>query len=231
MASQSTPTGARTESSAENSRPGRGRPPKISSEVLLKVAREVFLERGIRATTAEVAERAGVSEGTLFHRFKTKEGLFRQAMALSEDEIPELLIGAVESITDMPAEEALQALGTRLLGIGQVALPLMMMSWSNPTNCGGPAERHVPRFRQFVRNLAGFFQKEIDAGRMRPVDSEVAARAFLGAIHHYCMSKLMTPDASWIVPEGMFLRGLVDLLLRGLLPRAPEPSLRATPVL
>ena len=42
----------------------------ISKERLLVVAREVFLELGIRATTLEVAMRAGVAEGTIFHRFK-----------------------------------------------------------------------------------------------------------------------------------------------------------------
>jgi AcrR family transcriptional regulator len=186
----------------------------------------VFLERGIRATTAEVAERAGVSEGTLFHRFKTKEAIFRQAMQLQEDEIPELLIGAVDSILGMPAEEALNALGKRLLELGRVVLPLMMMSWSNPTNGGGPPERIAARFRIFIRNLAGFFESQSAAGRMRAVDPEVAARAFLGAIHHYCMTRVMTPDSSWIVPEAMYLRGLVDLILRGALPRADEAPQR-----
>ena len=55
------------------SRPSRGRPPTITSERLLDVARDVFLECGIRATTQDVAERAGVSEGVLFHRFKSKD--------------------------------------------------------------------------------------------------------------------------------------------------------------
>src|SRR5687767_6927832 len=64
---------------ANQSRP-RGRPPVISNERLLEVAREVFLELGIRATTLEVASRAGIAEGTIFLRFKSKEELFRAAM-------------------------------------------------------------------------------------------------------------------------------------------------------
>src|SRR6188768_4305807 len=80
---------------------GRGRPPSIDSEQLLSVAREVFLERGIRATTLEVAVRAGVSEGALFHRFKNKEGLFRAAMELPAEQVPELLLEAVQRLHDL----------------------------------------------------------------------------------------------------------------------------------
>src|SRR4051794_1584575 len=64
----------------------RGRPPAISSERLLEVAREVFLEHGIRATTLDVATRAGVAEGTIFHRFKSKEELFHAAMRFDPHE-------------------------------------------------------------------------------------------------------------------------------------------------
>ena len=36
----------------------------------------MFLRRGLDATTAEIAERAGVSESLIFYRYKTKEALF-----------------------------------------------------------------------------------------------------------------------------------------------------------
>ena len=78
-------TRARSQTPPAGPRPSRGRPPTIDSEKLLAAAREVFLERGIRATTLEVAQRARVSEGSLFHRFKTKEALFRAALRLEED--------------------------------------------------------------------------------------------------------------------------------------------------
>ena len=57
------------------------RSPRIPDEQILVHAREVFLERGMKATTAEVAERAGVSEGLLFKRWGSKNGLFERAMS------------------------------------------------------------------------------------------------------------------------------------------------------
>src|SRR4051795_786207 len=71
--------------------PRRGRPPVISDEKILDTARDVFLEHGIRATTAEVAVRARISEGTIFHRFKSKDALFRAAMRFEPEKGPELV--------------------------------------------------------------------------------------------------------------------------------------------
>jgi len=52
------------------------RPTVIRDETIIDAAREVFLERGFGATTAEVAVRAGVSEGSIFKRFNSKVDLF-----------------------------------------------------------------------------------------------------------------------------------------------------------
>lgn len=217
------------ESSMEKSRPRAGRPPKIDSDHLLKVAREVFLERGFRATTQEVAERAGVSEGILFHRFKNKEVLFRRAMRLEEGDVPDLLMEALDSVSGLDLTEALRRLAVALLEIGRVGMPLMMMSWSNPI-CGGPDDKNLVRFRTFVKHLGNFFEQEMEAGRLRRMNAEILARTFLGSIHYYCMSRIMSPDSSWIVPEETFVPGLVDLLLHGAEPSAETNAGRQTPI-
>ncbi|MBU6161784.1 MAG: TetR family transcriptional regulator, partial [Myxococcales bacterium] len=57
----------------------------IRDDEILLAAREVFLESGPTATTAEVARRAGVSEGTLFKRYVTKKELIIAAMKMREE--------------------------------------------------------------------------------------------------------------------------------------------------
>lgn len=198
-------------------RPARGRPPRISTEELLDVARDVFLEHGIRATTLEVARRAGVSEGVIFHRFKSKDALFREAMHFDSDELPKRIVGTVDGLENLEIHEALLRLAAALLEIGRIAIPLMMMSWSNPDrghSCDADTKR--ADYQDMVKKLAGFFQARMDEGKLRRVDSEVLTRTFLGAIHHYCMAQLVA-GAPYVVimPEGMFVRGLVDLLLTG----------------
>lgn len=48
------------------------RPVSIQDDVILRAAREIFLEKGWDATTSEIAAKAGVSNGIIFKRFKTK---------------------------------------------------------------------------------------------------------------------------------------------------------------
>jgi AcrR family transcriptional regulator len=206
-------------------RAGRGRPQSIDSAALLAVAREVFLERGIRATTLEVAERAGVSEGLLFHRFKSKEGLFAEAMNFDREEAPKFLLNALRDAEGLELSEALVKFCTNMLELGRVALPIMMMSWSNPELSGAtPFDKKRAHFKEFVRAFASYLERQMDAGKLRRVDAEVLARAFLGSVHHYCLTRILMDSGDGIIPEGMFVRQLVDLLLYGAVPMQDRPT-------
>jgi AcrR family transcriptional regulator len=204
----------------QKARSRRGRPPSIDTDAILGVAREVFLAQGFNATTQEVAEKAGISEGLLFHRFKTKEGLFRAAMNLPEEAVPDLLLHAVEKLHGLEPREALIHLASAVLEIGKVGIPLMMMSWSNPNMCGSPYDKNRARFREVMKRLASYFESQMQAGKLRHVDPEIIARAFVGSVHHYCMTRILSgDDAGSIIPESMFVRGLVDLVLDGAIAR------------
>lgn len=57
----------------------RVRQPEQKRAQLLDAAQELFAANGFEATaTAEIARKAGVSEGILFHQFGTKRGLYDQ---------------------------------------------------------------------------------------------------------------------------------------------------------
>ena len=126
------------------------RPTSIKDETIVAAAREVFLERGIQATTAEVAERAGVSEGSVFKRFKTKSELFRAAMGdrLSE---PAFLKNLPARVGQGDLHENLFALGMEILGFFRDLMPLTTMAWPTrrPTGCPrtwpGPTPRRCAR--------------------------------------------------------------------------------------
>jgi hypothetical protein len=62
---------------------------------------------------------------------------------------------------------------------------------------------------------------------MRPLDPEVFARAFVGSLHNYSFSRVMFGEHT--LPEGMFLRGLIDLLLSGAFPRPGDDASRVLP--
>jgi AcrR family transcriptional regulator len=192
----------------------RGRPPVISTERLLAVAREVFLELGIRATTAEVATRAGIAEGTIFHRFKSKEELFRAAMNVD----PDAGLALAEALSAQAAtgdlRQSMVTFAERLLALGRVALPVWMMAWSNPDSQLSE-ERNLERATRYERlldALTAFFEAEMSAGRLRRVDAQVMSRLFIGSLHHFCMIELFVGPSSDLTPRE-FAEKTVDLLL------------------
>ena len=221
------PTGARATSTV-----GRvGRPRRISDACILEAARAVFLARGIRATTAEVARRADVAEGTLFRRFDSKDALFRAAMRFDPEDFPRLLesLRAPSSTEEM--RQVLVEAATHLLEHARVALPVMMMSWSNSSGAFALArlsERADP-IRRARRALISFFRAQIAAGRLAERSPEVLARVFLGSVHHYCFSEIVGIDSTRSrMSVANFARALVDLLMCAPCQAGPSPRKRAS---
>lgn len=187
------------------------RPIKVSDRDILDAAREVFLARGLRATTAEVAARCGVSEGTIFNRFKTKDDLFHAAMDLELAE-PSWLTDLCANVGSGDLDGNLVSLGMHGLDYFRVAIPMKMLQWSNragAANAGGP----LPRI---VRKLAAYFEAEMRCGRMCRHDPEIVARTFVGGLVTYAyMENVESSDAELPMPREMFVRGLVSVLRRG----------------
>ncbi len=65
-------------------------------ERIVAAAVELFAERGLEASTAEIAARAGVGEATLFRRFPTKDDLVTAIVAVQMEDAAELAASCLE---------------------------------------------------------------------------------------------------------------------------------------
>ncbi len=65
-------------------------------ERIISAAIEVFAERGLEASTAEIASRAGVGEATLFRRFPTKDDLVTAIVAVMLEEAASIATSCLE---------------------------------------------------------------------------------------------------------------------------------------
>lgn len=219
------------------------RPVRISDSHILAAARDVFLKRGVQATTAEVALRAGVSEGSIFKRWETKAELFRASMLDGEaseptgldGEVPDWIIALSPRIGTGDIESQLAGIGKDLLGFYRLIVPLALMAWSEPT------ARHrlrrdgdVPGPVRGIRALADYFRAEIRLGRLesgettdavkgaaRGADRAVlAARTMMGALFNYAWLELtFGAERAELEPEDVFVKRFADLLLDGLAPK------------
>lgn len=191
-----------------------GRRQEIQEDDILRAARQVFLSQGVHATTLEVARRAKISEASVFKRFRTKDALFCAAMRPHLD-IPPLLASLPDRAGERTVADLLEETGAAVMEFMRVVLPMMMMAWSNrvdvPSELTGRASQ-----RETLRPLVAFARKEIELGRLRAVGPETFARAFLGGIADYVVTDTLRQGvyATTLSPQK-YVRGLIDLLLRG----------------
>lgn len=140
-----------------------GRKKRIEDGELLAVARDAFVKDGFGASTREIARLAGVSEATLFQRFRTKPELFFAAMVPASPDLHAILISrtASEEPSRRFEEVALQVLAY-FREITPVLLPLIAHPEFSYENF---AERHPDSpLNQLVGGLhtwlSGLEQKE-----------------------------------------------------------------------
>ena len=196
------------------------RPVVIRDETIVDAARQVFLERGFQATTLEVAERAGVSEGTLFKRFNNKIELFQVAMR-SQIEEPPFLRTLSDRVGRGDVRDNLVDVGLEAVGFFRTIWPLIVMAFANPGPGGVPCLFHEgadPLPIRTLRALTSFFEAEARSGRMREHDPEVLARMFLGAIHNFVHFEQLFKDHRPRHTPEQFVPTLVDMLWAGVAP-------------
>ncbi|MGZ3439577.1 MAG: helix-turn-helix domain-containing protein [Polyangia bacterium] len=193
----------------------------MTDDDLLDAARAVFLARGVDATTTEIARRARISESVIFHRYKTKEALF-SAVFERQIVMPPSLARLPSSVGIGEIADNLFDAGMGVVEMTQSVLPFMMMSLSSVKMnvLHKHARKPHPLKRQMIELVSAYCESEGRAGRLRRVKGEILARTFLGGIMQYVMSEYVERSAE---PAGVqkFLRGLIDLLLRGALPEKP----------
>lgn len=200
---------------------------------LISAALDLFVERGFAATRLEdVATRAGVSKGTLYLYFPSKEDLFKAvvrggivpAIERAEKQFEDHRGSAGELIRELVKGWWTSVGNTRLGGI-----PKLMIAESG----------NFPELAQFYhdevisrghRLVAAAVQRGIDTGEFQPVDVDYAMRLVIAPLwlltvwrfsFGQCDSQQLDPVA--------YLDLHLDLILRGL-GTATEPAVAGKPL-
>ncbi|MEX0787067.1 MAG: helix-turn-helix domain-containing protein [Dehalococcoidia bacterium] len=149
---------------------------------LMKVARALFAERGFAGTaTEEIAERAGVTRGALYHHFRDKEDLFRAVYEEVEMELAEKVVARTLSLSQATRLEQLRAGAEAFLdacldpAVQQIALV------DAPSVLGWETWRAIDAQYGFGL-LRGGLQAAIDAGEIVDQPAGPLAHLLLGAL-------------------------------------------------
>ena len=151
---------------------------------LLEAAKEIFEEDGfLEGRISDIAERAGLSHGSFYHYFDSKEAIFREVAEAVEDQLSAPLAGVIldpESHAP-PAERIREALRLHLESYRREARiigVIEQMARSDPQVNALRVRRQERSHRQVVESIRSLQQH----GLADPdLDPEVAASA-LGAM-------------------------------------------------
>ncbi len=187
---------------------------------ILAAALALFVEHGYAATKLEdVARRAGITKGTLYLYFESKEALFK---AVVRETIVPLLAAAEQMVDDHTgtADELLHRLVLQwwrsLDGADLAGIPKLVMSEAAnfPELAQFWFDEVVQRGRQI---FAGVVRRGIDDGAFRPVDVDLAVRAILAPVlmaaiwkHSFaaCEHERFAVERYLETSIGIYLRGV-----------------------
>ena len=192
---------------------------------ILAAALKTFSSKGYAATKlAEVAKEAGVSKGTLYLYFESKEALFKAVVnefvlpqIAKAEEHAEQYTGSIKDLmVNLLEQWRVNVLETELSGITK----MMIAEASNfPDLATFYLENVIQRTRRFVANLINI---GIERDEFRQCDSEYAARTFLTPMVFSAIwqNSLAPFDDSYDMNE--YLNVHLDIFLRGILKDSHE---------
>jgi AcrR family transcriptional regulator len=211
--------------------PTRRRRKEARPQELLDAALELFVEKGFAATRAEeVAIRAGVSKGTLYLYFPSKEDLLKAAIA--QNLTDRIAAGAAEAAAFTgPPSDLLRTILVRWWtqlydSPASAVFKLVITEVRNFPDIGAYYLQHVVEPAHAL--LGGIIQRGIASGEFRPVPVDVAVHSLVFPMIMVCLHKhsiSACPAAHWAIDGRDFIAQHVDLVLGGLMaPRDAEPQ-------
>ncbi len=184
---------------------------------ILEAARQVFADRGFHAANvAEVAAAAGVSQGTVYHYFDSKEALL---MAVYEEwETANLDREIDEALSAMPTAAGkltfLARAAARRIEDSRELLRAQIEFWSHIPRHDVIRARFRAMFARLSAEVSQLIRSGIAAGEFRAVDPDVLARLLIASYDGLIVQWLADRDSvDWEASADT----LAQVVLEGLL--------------
>ncbi len=195
---------------------------ELTRDRILGAAETIFADKGYHdALVDEIASVTSLSKGGVYFHFPSKEDLFFAVL----DKLASRLIARVESSSagiPSPFDRAGAALEAVLVAMGRkrrVARLLLLQGYS----MGNAFEaKRVEIFGRFGEIIRSHLDDAVSAGEIKPIDTHIAATAWLGAMNEVVIRWLFEGGRS---PKEAFPT-LRVLLIDSL--RTTEPSIVET---
>lgn len=183
-------------------------------DVLVRAGSEFFNRNGFdNCTLEDIAGGLAISRSALYHYVSSKEYLLYAGFVRSLD-VTEIILKNVDSLNEEGCSKIERTIRSAVeLQAGQAG-PI-----ANYARLKSLTQEHAAEVRErsnaLEARLAGFFNRGLTDGSIRPLDSRMARLALLGAVNW--LPRWFTPAVSFD-PDSV-AANLVHLFIHGLVPR------------
>jgi AcrR family transcriptional regulator len=184
---------------------------------ILQAAQKLFAAQGFDGTTTrDLAQAAGVAEGTLFRHFSNKKAIL---VEVATSGWVDILTDLLTELSEMGSYKAVAQVMRRRMWNMQKNVEIMRVCFMEVQFHPDLRDRIQTEVIDKMTDVAeAFFQTAMDKGIYRQTDAKLVAKVFLGmfAIAGFSDNTLLEPNAS---PQEMqnMAEGLADIFLNGVL--------------
>lgn len=181
---------------------------------ILQAALKVFSQRGFHAANvSDVAAEAGVSQGTIYWYFESKEDLLTAALLSIFDQFGADTMAALACCET--AEEKLRALGRTMDMFPELVeglFALFLSYWASSPKRDETAQLWVDLLVEYKDVVVTIVEEGVQRGEFRPVEAEGLAWSLLAAYDGLAAYTLLMPDLDLKRISAAFL----ETMIRGL---------------
>lgn len=193
-------------------------PPEAETKQrILKAAQHLFARHGYDGTTTrDLAQSAGVAEGTLFRHFTNKKAIL---VEVTTQGWVELLTDLLTELSEMSSYRAIQEVMQKRMNHLKENSDLMRVCFMETQFHPDLQEQIQQEVLDKMLTVAeAFFQTAIDRGIYRPLNPRVIAKVFLGMfmVAGFSEVTLFAPEES-IQDLREMAEGMSDIFLNGVL--------------
>ena len=205
------------------------RTPKIVEdrrEQILDAAMHVFAEKGFaRATNKDIAHRAGITPGLIYHYFDSKEALL---LAIVENRSPLKIEATFSSdMLALPPEVLFRTIVMRVLSIAETEDFVAFVRMLIPEILNNGTGLHAQFAPVIIQRILGFLSRCIEAkiasGEFRPIATEKIsfyAQSLFGSLITFVLRRVVLHDAVALAyTQEQVADIIVDMFLHGLVAR------------
>lgn len=184
---------------------------------ILAAALAVFSERGYHAANvSDVAAAAGVSQGTIYWYFDSKQELLTAAVLSYFDEFGRDALACLEGPETSVGK--LRALGqsmAKLAGEAEGLFALFLEYWASSAQREDAGRLWAGLLTEYKDVLVALVEEGVRRGEFRPVPAEPLVWAVMAAYDGLAAYSLLVPELNLAVSS----EALIETLVRGLSPR------------